>query len=532
MNQVEVKRHRIEGFAHLLGMIALLVLGSCTGEEGLSYFAAAFEFYSFLWTFVGGSVSDCLGRMLRERGRSQYRNTTRLRRYVMIFQGGLGMAAALAAALFGGAVVTGVFHIPHASFLTLLLAPALVLKSLESVMLGYFQGSGSELPTAATGVFRQVSVLGFGLLFGNLLKRRGRKVSALYGLETFTGMYGAIGVALAVLLTEIILFVFLLILYRSSGRNNIAERDSMRGADRFGGVVQGRYGNMGPHILVRLLQRLPIWVGLALFGRVLSLGGTEAAYGVYYGKYLALAGSFVFLMDLMSVPLSAKAYSCIRREDLRYGEAVFQVGFHGVVVYGLFFSACMAAMGGDIGTLVCGGREEIAGAMFCGGSFIILFVSLSRYFGRILMLMRKYILLLAALGVMNLVFLTSALLFLNLGKLGIMAYVYGGLVAGGVLCGILGFLVFWILGIRVDWLQTVLVPAVCACGVGVLCLFVSKALTPHLGEAASVLGCLAGALILYIALLTLLRNFREQEFKHLPGGQWIKMLMQMFHVRF
>lgn len=533
MNQVEVKRRQIESLAHLLGAVALLLLGSYMGENGLAYFAAAYEVYSFAWILVGQSVSDALGRMLRAKSaRNQFKNAHRIRRYALISQGILGLVMSVLLASLGGIVVTYAFHMPNGAFLVVLLAIALFLRTVESILLGYFQGTGSELPTALSSVLRQVLFVGFGFLFGNLLVIYGEKVSALYGLDKFVGMYGAIGVVVAAALTEFFLLLFLVIIYRGSSKKRAADQsEGLKTIDSFGSMLSALYGNMAGDILAGLLKRLPVWIGLLLLGAAASeLVDTEVSYGIFYGKYLVITCGIVFLMDALVLPAAAKVHAYIRRDDPKYARSIFQTGIHVTVVYGLYASVFLAVMGNYVAEIFCEKGVEIAGTMLSYGSFLILLAGLSDFFYRFLWIAGRRPILLLGLGAMNIVFFVSAFLFVNVGKLGVNAYVYAGLIAGAILCVMLGFLACRELGTGIDWVQTLGLPAGCACVVGLLCLFVGRMIFPHLGAVVTVIVCLVGAWVIYWAALILLRNFREQELKHVPAGGLVRVFGQMLRV--
>ncbi|MCM1045425.1 MAG: hypothetical protein NC417_07930 [Candidatus Gastranaerophilales bacterium] len=532
MNQAEMKRRQIISIASMLNMIALLLLGNCMGENGLAYYAAAYEFFWLLWCLAGGSVSDALGRMLRERNaRNQYKNVSQMRRYVMLFQGSVGLAVSVLSALTGSLVVKYVFHVPHGSFLVLMLAPMLFLRTIGAVLLGYFQGGGSEFPTVASSVMRPVLFVGFGLLFGNLFKGYGEKVSALLGRIEFVDMHSAIGVSLAACLTEFLLLLFLLILYRGNSGLGRVEQTGMRTTDSLGNVLRVFYGKMRASMLMQALERFPVWLSLILLGKCAAMmEGAEAAYGIFYGRYLALVCAVIFLIDALVVPVSVKVQSYIRRDDLRSADDLFQAGLHGAVVYGIFFAVFVGMMGQDIAALFGKDGVEITAKMFQFGSMIVLFAGVSCFFVRILSLAGKKALIVLSLCVMDLVYLVSVLLFLNLGHAGVTAYVYGGVIASGGLCAVLGFLVCFLLGMRIDWIRTVLIPVGCACVAGLLIMLLGGLIVPHLGYAVTVLVCLAAAWVLYFVLLLLLRNFREQDLKNLPGGVWIRFLGQLLRI--
>ena len=91
-------------------------------------------------------------------------------------------------------------------------------------------------------------------MFSRMLVDYGEKVSNLLGQEAFTSMYGGVGVAIGMVLTELLVLVFLFLVYRGSDRNRRKkDGEGMRTTDSFAGQIYVFYGSMGFHILQGLL---------------------------------------------------------------------------------------------------------------------------------------------------------------------------------------------------------------------------------------------------------------------------------------
>ena len=96
MNQVEIKRKQIQFFSYCLAGINVWVFGKQLGNNGLAYLAAAFLVFLFFWILTGKNVPDRLGRLLRSRSaKGQYKNVSKMRRNMMIFQIAAGLVGAL-----------------------------------------------------------------------------------------------------------------------------------------------------------------------------------------------------------------------------------------------------------------------------------------------------------------------------------------------------------------------------------------------------------------------------------------------------
>lgn len=532
MNQVEIKRRQVQVVSVILMLITLTVIARLTGYNGAAYTVAAVEAFAVLWLVVGGNLSDVLGRLLRIRNsKGQYRNAAHLRKNTLIFQLVLGLAGSLTL-LFGADWLAGsVFRIQYSTFIIMVLSPALFLRTVSAVLMGYFQGEGSELPTAAAGLLRQILILVFSLLFCRLLGSYGEKVSKLLVQENFTSMYGGVGVALAVSVAELLVLIFLLLYYRGSRKTGERSRqEGMRTVDSFADSVRSLCAARGLQWLTGLLAFIPVPLGLIFLQKRAESEAALLEYGVFGAGYWVLCGCWTALIMLSLIPVYSRTVVCLRKDEQRFARNVFQGGFHIAVVYAAFASIFLSVMANHFAAVITPDQAEAAARMFQGGGAAVLFLTMSLYFGRFLILSGEKLFVLCAVGVADVVYVVVMSVLLNAGDAGVMALVYAGLLGLGVLCVLLGVLAYRQLRTRPDWLQVLVVPAGVSAVTGLVCMLLGRVFTPHLGETFTLLIMFLLSFALYWVLLLLLRNFRDQELETIPGGKLIRMLGQMLHV--
>ena len=195
MNQAEIKRRQAEEIANILTLVTIFILGNRMDKGGITYMAAALSACTLVGILVSGSLADTLGKLLRSRrNKGQYKNILAMRRSAMLFQAALGLAGALFLIICAGGIAEGIFRISYSRFILMALAPLVLLRTVSSVIQGYFQGEAAELPRAVSGILRRIFLLGFGYLFGNMLGRYGEKVSGLLKEANFTSMYCCMGI--------------------------------------------------------------------------------------------------------------------------------------------------------------------------------------------------------------------------------------------------------------------------------------------------------------------------------------------------
>lgn len=273
MKQQEIKRKQIICYTYVIGLLGMIGMGKILGDVGLAYLAAAFWGISLFMLLVTFGVSDVIARLQRNRrNKGQFKGAARMRRQFLLLQGVVGVVLSLALFLLADPLARNVFRVPQSVSVMRALAPVILIQALETALLGYFLGSGSHMPSLVSAVLRQ----GFFLVFGSLLGRRladyGGKVSNLLKDSSYSGMYGALGVALAILLTELLVFLFLFIVYMVSDRKADEQRsqEGLRRTESMGDIVRVFFGALWQGTCTALLVLLPFVLGAIFYLRSAS----------------------------------------------------------------------------------------------------------------------------------------------------------------------------------------------------------------------------------------------------------------------
>lgn len=533
MNSNEIKRRKIQGAANIISLVTILIVGGMAGDNGMTYLAAAVLASAFLWALCSGYTADTLGRLLRVRNaKGQYKSAAKMRRNIMIFQLAVGLAGTLLLFSGAGIIAKKLFHVQYSVYLIMLLAPAVLLRGVSAVLMGFFQGEGSGLPAAVASVLRQLFILIFSLIFCRSLGSYGAKVGSLLVQADFASMHTAAGFCMAVDVSEIFVILFLLVLRkisRPSGRRE--QPEGMRSADSFMGAVQSFSINRAPCFAIQILLLLPVFSGFLFFEKsVVDWDAGMLNYGAYFGKYLTICILMVLLTAGAFIQICSRTVTMLRKGEQRYARVVFRSGVHITVIHSLFLAVFLAVMAGQAANLLDAGNSVLVGKLFRGGALMIPFAALTFYFVRFLMLTGKSLLVVGALVISDIVYVLSMTLFLNVWKAGILALVYAGIMGSAVCCVLLGIITCRQLRVGDLWLQTFVIPAGAVCITGLLCMLVSKVAAPHLGDAVTLILCGVLSIVIYWALLLLARNFSEPELENIPCGKWIISIGQMLHL--
>lgn len=534
MNQTEVKRRQAGAISEILVWLILLSVGRMTGSNGAAYVTAAVTALLPVWIAAGGGLADSLGRLLRSRNnKGQYKNAERMRSSALLFQlipGVIGSAFLLFGAEW---IAEDLLGVRYSALILMALSPVVLLRTLSLVLLGYFQGEGTDLPTAASDIIRPIFTLSLGLLFSAGLKEYGVKVSGLLMQSNFTAMYGGVGIAAAVSVAEAFVLLFLFVLYKISRRRMRKRRqeNGMRTVDSFMDCVRYLCAKRWQGSMQAFLAYLPLPLGWLFYVKSVKEEDIAAAeYGMYVGQYLVLCGILIAFIVIVAMPVAGRTLLVMKREEQRSAKAIFQSGLHISVVHGIFMAVFLAVMAGQFAALLSPSASESVEKMLQGGSATVIFVALSRYFVRLLNATDRKYHVMGALAAADVLYAICTALFLNTGKTGILALVYSGLTASCVLCILLGVFACGQMRLKPDWLRIVLLPLVAGGIAAFLCSFLGRMLAPHLGSPVTLLVTMVVSATVYWAGLLLARDFREQELEHIPGGRILSALGQMLRV--
>lgn len=533
MNQVEVKRRQIEICSYMIGLINILAFGRILGNNGITYFVIALEGFCAFGILSSGALSDTLGRMLRMRiAKGQYKNAMCIRKRVLILAGGTGAVLSILFAACAGMLSENLFAVPHSSLIMSILAPALFMRTISAVLIGFFQGEGSELPAVIAAPLRQVLLLVFGLLFVKPLSEYGGKVSNLLENPTYTAMYAGVGIAVAIALAELMVLVFLSLLTLGN-KQSLRKRNSegMRQTDSWKSILRILWGSMWMPVLIQAFELLPMLIGTVFYRKsVENLGTFAENFGMFTGKVVAFCGIWVLLICAILICMDTRTVNAFRKDDIRSAKMIFQSGLHIGVIHGLFCSVYVAIMAEQLGELLSEANGKALAELLRSGSICILFAGLFFYLSRLLLLMGRKYHLLGCLGIVNIVFIIVASVLLNSGETGILSVVYAGIFAMVIGILILGFLCCRMLHTGIGWLQVIAIPVGAICVTGLACMFLGKLLTAHLGNGATALVCLAVSVIIDWSILLFFRSFTEQELNNIPGGGMIRAAGQLLGV--
>ena len=196
----------------IIGMLYRMPLNDIIGKQGNGYYTSAFNVYNILLILSSYSMPVAVSKMISARiARGEYRNCSRILKAALIYATVIGGVAAVVL-WFGADLFAELIKTPFSRYALKTLAPTIWIMAYLGVLRGYFQGTGTMVPTAVSQILEQiinaiVSVVAAGILFDV-----GVSINAAQGARDYSYALGAAGGTIgtgAGALTALIYFIIL-----------------------------------------------------------------------------------------------------------------------------------------------------------------------------------------------------------------------------------------------------------------------------------------------------------------------------------
>lgn len=533
MKLILEKRRQIETSSYVIALINICLFGNMIGIHGMAYLFIAVEVYALFMTISVGSLSEVVRRVIKNRNsKGQYRSAQFFRVRTMLIHGVIGLVTSFLFLVLSGWISRDLIRVHYSISIMVVLSVHMILRTFNVMLIGFLRGDGNDVPTSLTNFLRQILVFVLGLIFVNSLKTYGIKVSDLLENSAYTAMYGAVGVAIALTLAELVILIYLIICYRKYRKEHaVLENEGLKQTETWSETFIVLTSARVMPMLTQLFIQLPVWIGMYYYrSSVKELAIFTNTYGFYAGKYMLLSFALSILVLSYMFSVNTKTIACLRKDEVKNARMYYLSGLHGIVVHSLFFTFFIALMAEQVAHTI---SKQVTGqfvSMLRQGSVIILLIVLGGAFTHFMFLAGKFFHVFYVMVVTNIIYFLTFMFCINILKTGVMTLVYAGIVSGVIYCIVLGFLALCVIRTGIDVIHMFLIPIVASCLMGIICLLMGKVMTPYLGNLTIVIiTFLIGSVIFWIFLL-FMHCFKEHELKYVSGGKMMCFLAKKFKI--
>lgn len=515
----------------VIGLIYRIPMTRILGNEGIGYYDYAFEVYNMAFIISSYGMPLAVSKLVADRSaKKQYKNAFRSFLCALALAGTLGGVLSLAVYFGAGVISTVVFANPSVQIPLRVLAPTIFICAVLGVIRGFFQGKHTMVPTAISQLIEQI-VNGIVSVAASYYLMREHSASpeiAAYGAAggvLGTGMGAFFG-----LLFVIFIFVINMPVIKRQMRKDTSEAEPMR--DMFLLLLY----TIVPITLSQILIRSNGLIAASMFSHVMSgKGFTKEAYtslyGVYSSKYLLLTNIVIGITSAITTamaPAIVSAHAVGSTMEVRQ-KISLAMKFNLIIAFPA--AVGLSILGGPVLTLLFNDSTPLAAGIMLAGSSSVVLYTVSILLNTIIQSVHKMMLPVVHSGIAIVIDVIALFLLLKFTNMGVYALVIGNLILPVVV-----IILNWIvlkrdLSLRLDWMKSVIIPALSAMIMGILVLLAYKGLMAATSSntIATVLSILAGVVVFFLCLV-LFKGISEDELYQVPKGQLLIRIFKKLHI--
>lgn len=527
----------------IIGMLYRMPLNDIIGKQGNGYYTSAFNVYNILLILSSYSMPVAVSKMISIRmAKGQYKSCSRILKAALIYATIVGAAASLALWV-GADLFAELIKTPLSRFALKALAPTIWIMAYLGVLRGYFQGTGSMIPTAVSQILEQivnaiVSVVAAGLLFG-VGAAMSENGDYSYALGAAGGTIGTGAGAL----TAFLFFIGLTISRRRE-RRALARKDKTRRRESYGRLMYVLTITVLPIVISSGIYNCSNVIDNYLFGQGMAgLGYGEDSIATYWGalgQYQLLFNIPVAVSNALSsslIPaLSRSVSSRNRKEKLERIRTSIRFSMLVAIPAAVGITALAKPV---CNLLFISEDNSLLIRLSMAGSLAVVFYSLSTVTNAILQGLNHMELPIRHAVTALIVHVAVLEVFLFVFKMGIYSVVFANIAFAFVMCVMNGRAIARHTRYRQEIKKTFIIPGICGIWMGAAAygmyqviyrLLPAHLMRGRLGMAVVVLPSVGAAILVYAFLLVRLHALDQEELRGMPGGRKLVRLLKKIHL--
>lgn len=374
----------------LIFLLFRIPLTNIIGNEGNGYFSVSWELYTLFGLLFGLGISNVTSEMIRKRFRkNQYQNSTNVLTASLL----AGLVISLAGAMviyFISDFLLGLISMKLSGISFRLIAVLLIFSTIAGVFRGYFEGTGTNLPTCFSKIV-EAFVAGTGaVIFAVILNKYGAKVGALLFNAQYKPAFGAVGIVTGCICGSIFALIFLFVVNHiyQIPLKQLLKKDESRVAEPLQSIITEMCKlsliTFAELLFFKLFRIVNMWFYIKAAADTDASGKIVQYLGSYHGKVLVLTGIAILVI------LSFTGYNTRRiqryyfRNEYKPCWKYFCDDMKQIVVLAIPFMILLAVLAKNIFTLFFKSAGKIEVTMLQIGSINIILIPAAIYMYRLL----------------------------------------------------------------------------------------------------------------------------------------------------
>lgn len=515
--------------SRIIGMLYRLPVTNIIGDQGNSYYSAAYEVYNIILLISSYSLPLAVSKVVSAKvALGEHKNAWRSFKAAMYMSLVVG-AVASAITFFGAGFFTGtLLNTPESELCLKVLALAIFVMAVMGVLRGYFQGMGTMMPTAVSQVIEQLVNAVVSIVAASMLYSYGASLDQAKGITDGTGgaVYGAAGSTLGTSLgaaAGLIFLVIVMLMYNRVLQKNL-RKDQVSQVQSYSSMLRMLVLTIVPVILSTAVYNISGFIDQGVFKFLMldvqnmDKDMVDVYWGIYVGKYKLLTNVPIAVASALSssvIPALTRARMAGNRKEMRRKT---ENAIRMVMLICIPSAFGLTALGGPVLDLLNWNTDPSAPIMFLIGSAAVIFYGLSTLTNGILqgidhmqIPVRNAVIALAS----HLVVLVVLVQFAGIHIYGVViSYMFFAF----LMCILNGLAIRKYLHYRQEVKRTFLIPGVASLIMALAVWLLYTPLENLMGNKPATLLCLVLAVLIYGFFVLFLRGITEEEMRAFPKG--------------
>lgn len=515
--------------SRIIGMLYRLPVTNIIGDQGNSYYSAAYEVYNIILLISSYSLPLAVSKVVSAKvALGEHKNAWRSFKAAMYMSLVVG-AVASAITFFGAGFFTGtLLNTPESELCLKVLALAIFVMAVMGVLRGYFQGMGTMMPTAVSQVIEQLVNAVVSIVAASMLYSYGASLDQAKGITDGTGgaVYGAAGSTLGTSLgaaAGLIFLAIVMLMYNRVLQKNL-RKDQVSQVQSYSSMLRMLVLTIVPVILSTAVYNISGFIDQGVFKFLMldvqnmDKDMVDVYWGIYVGKYKLLTNVPIAVASALSssvIPALTRARMAGNRKEMRRKT---ENAIRMVMLICIPSAFGLTALGGPVLDLLNWNTDPSAPIMFLIGSAAVIFYGLSTLTNGILqgidhmqIPVRNAVIALAS----HLVVLVVLVQFAGI-------HIYGAVISymffAFLMCILNGLAIRKYLHYRQEVKRTFLIPGVASLIMALAVWLLYTPLENLMGNKPATLLCLVLAVLIYGFFVLFLRGITEEEMRAFPKG--------------
>lgn len=525
-----VKQAAILAFAgilvRILGFAYRLPLTDMIGDEGNGIYSAGYYLYNMFLVISSAGLPAAISKMVSEKiTLNQYKNAKKIFNVSLVVAGTLGLICALLM-FFGAGWFCNIIKSPRSYYSILTLSPTIFIVAVMSVFRGYFQGMNTTVPTAISQIIEQIFNAFFSVYLAWVLVGRGVEFGAAGGTAG-TGI-GA--------LAGLIFIGFTFMKSNKSIKNEFKDNKVNYKIDTFKEITIVLFKTAIPIITGTAIFSMTNLIDMQMVNSRLAASGAftakeiDALYGQLTGKYVTITTLPVSISTALATAVLPSIAGSMVKKDMEVVKSKISTTLRLTMIISIPAAIGIGILGDQILQLMFP-KYGGGGILLKVGAASIIFLALSQIATGVLQGIGK-----VQVPAINALIGSVVKIPINYVLIGIASINVIGAVISTTVCYIIAsalnlFALYKATGTKPDLNGILIKPVIASLVMGAICLGaynLSYFIIPS--NTISTLFAICFAMVVYIAVMILIKGFEREDLKLMPMGNKMIRLLDKFNL--